>query len=313
MRARFLIFLSIGIAFGQASTQVDAGLQRTGWGNVTVENSVSNDSIPLNDTLIVRFRLIITGKPEQYAFADPGTPSVSNLKLVGSSQSNITEGTGSQIKLVKEFKYLYIPQTMGMAYINPMQIQYFFADSGITNTLSTSRLEVKVIEARKPPTKIKWGLILAIFFGVLSIGAITYFLIRGKKSVKQEPEEKAVPPEEKAQKAFRELREDFSRDANNSIEILFNIFMDYLDEKYGANFRSSSIEEIIGFLEKKGVPPRTLGLLRNGLSISYQVRFANLKANQEDVQTVELGFASIISSAINNEMNSNGIENRKSQ
>ncbi len=120
------------------------------WGNIEAEGKLSADSLAQNDTLIFTMRLRLTGNPDDYAIAEPGAPPVSNLNFIATSQANRTERTDDETVLIKEYKFVFTPVSIGMAYINPLRIQYVYVPNGENRSLASSRMEIEVTEPVLP-------------------------------------------------------------------------------------------------------------------------------------------------------------------
>ncbi|GEM_PF-1191121 len=292
------ILLIVGIlvcsVFGQVDTVSDSISAVPEWGDVEISGELSTDSLPQNDTLEYTVQLRIIGNPDDYAIADPGNPPVANLKLIGTSQSNRTEGSAENVVLIKEYRYKYVPVTIGMAYVNPHRVQYIYTPNGKSRTLSTTRLEVEVTEAVLPKEKMGLTPIIVIVAVVLLVAAaIIVFIMHSRKQA--EPEEAVeVPPEEKARQALKELNKTASDDPEKLINGLAKLMSEYILERYGITLKAQSEDELISALEGKGLAGATLNNLRNALKVCNQVRFAAHSASRADVETVELGFESLL-------------------
>lgn len=266
------------------------------WGDIEIEGKVSKDSLPQNDTLDFTVRLKIYGNPDDYAIADPANPPVSNLTLVGTTQANRTAGSaGGEIVFVKEYRYSFVPTTIGMAYINPTRIQYVFVPSGASRTISTGRLEIKITEPVFPPKPFNWMLFIIIAAAIGVVAFIAYIYLRRMKAKREAPIEIVVPPEDIARTKLREFLDRKTGDNETIIEDISRVLGEYIEQKYRLDYGSYPIHELLAELEKKAVPGNVLSNLRRTLELSAKIRFAGQNATQNDVETVALGLESFIS------------------
>ncbi len=291
----FLIMLIASPLFAQGDSLPDSVIAAPEWGNIEIESEISKDSLPQNDTLQFTVRLRIIGDPDDYSIAEPGNPPVSNLKLIGTSQANRTETKGGGIVLIKEYKYSYMPVTIGMAYINPLRVQYIYIPNGASRVLGSGRMEIEVTEAIIPKKPVKL-LHVAIVAVVLLIAAAAVFVIINKKRKKGlEVVEVVLPPEEDAREALRDAKKSTGDNPDKYIGEMAGILVEYVSKRYAIDARSMSDEQLLTALEMKGVAGTVISHLKNSLIISDQVRFAAHSANPGDADMVELGLESLLS------------------
>lgn len=292
-----IIILALFCAFplaGQVDSIPDATQQVPEWGNIEIEGELSADSIPQNDTLEFTVRLIIRGNPDDYAISDPGNPPVANLKLLGTSQANRTESGAQGMRLIKEYRYSFTPVSIGMAYINPLRIQYVYVPNGVSRKLASGRMEIKVTDPVLPKEPLKaWPFIIIGLVVVLTI--IGYFIWRNRSQRKlRETQEVIQTPEEIARKTMAEAKNSSGGNPEELISSLSRVFTIYVTDKYDIDARSLSDEKILEALEMKGIPPAVLKNLGKSLDLADKVRFAAMNANNGDADMVELGIESLI-------------------
>lgn len=293
-----IIILALIFAFpiaGQGDAVSDTNKAIPEWGNIEIEGELSTDSLPRNDTLEFKVRLIIQGNPDDYAISDPGTPPIANLELISTSQANRTQSDADGVKLIKEYSYKYTPVSIGMAYINPFRIQYIYVPNGINRKLATSRMEIQVTDPVLPeePTKAWPFIILGVVVAALIVG---YVIWRNSAKRKEITEEEIVrTPEETARDSISQAKKTAGDNPEKLISALSRVFTVYVTDKYNIDARSLSDEKIIDALEMKGVPASVLKNVSQSLDLADKVRFAALNANAGDADMVELGIESLIS------------------
>ncbi len=297
IKVSIVIILALLCAFplvGQVDSIPDTTQQIPEWGNIGIEGELSDDSIPQNDTIEFTVRLIIRGNPDDYAISDPDNPPVANLKLIGTSQANKTESGAQGIKLIKEYRYSFTPVSIGMAYINPLRIQYVYVPNGVSRKLASGRMEIQVTDPVLPEKPVKaWPFI--IIGTVVALIIIGYFIWRNRSQRKlSETLEVIQTPEEIARKSIAEAKNSSGGNPEELISSLSRVFTVYVTNKYDIDARSLSDEKIIETLEMKGVPPVVLKNVGKSLDLADKVRFAAMNANSGDADMVELGIESLI-------------------
>ncbi len=294
-----MIIMIIGILCAlplsaQMDTLTEQGKSIPEWGDIQIMGEVSADSIPQNDTLTFTVRLIMTGNPDDYAISDPGNPPVANLKLLGTAQANRTESGDDGVKLIKEYKYTFLPSSIGMAYINPFRVQYIYVPNGVSRNISTGRMEIKVTDPVFPKEPMKaWPFII---IGIVLVCVAVFFLYwrsRSKANLR-DAEEISRTPEEAARDSIREAKKIGNDNPENLISALARIFTIYVTDRYGIDARSLSDDQLVEALEMKGVPAPVLKNVAQSLDRADKVRFAAMNANAGDADMVELGIESLI-------------------
>ena len=266
------------------------------WGNIEIESGLSAaDSIPQSDTLVFTVKLELRGNPDDYAIAEPTTPPVTNLNLISTSQANRTERSGGDTQLIKEYKWTFVPKSIGMAYINPLRIQYVYVPNGESRSLATSRLGLNVTEPIVPSKGVDW---IVVIIAVLIIGAgafLAIVLTKKGRAAESSEEEESIPPEKVARQRMSNIKPD--RDANivKYIDDITRILYSYISERYGVDAGHLSRDEILAALDKKGLPPNIQKNLDDALAICNEVRFADHKATQLDRDRIELALESLLS------------------
>lgn len=264
------------------------------WGDIEIESQLSTDSLAQNDTLVLTVRLRLRGNPDDYAIAEPGIPPVSNLSLVSTAQANKTERAEGGTELVKQYRYTFTPISIGMAYINPLRVQYVFVPNGESRSLSTNRLEVKITEPVIPPKGIDWVVILIVLIVVFAGAASAYVLSR-RTQTKPLPEELPKPPEETARQRIANLKtireSDIAKYIDSSARVLFN----YIFERYNIDSAKLSQNELVSALENRGIPSSAARNIDRALGLCEQIRFAAQKATPDDRDTIELALEALLS------------------
>lgn len=289
-----LLFLStVLMAQPQADSIADSLQPVQEWGNIEVEGALSTDSLTQNDTLTFTMKLQLKGNPDDYAIAEPGIPPISNLNLIATSQTNRTERTGDETTLIKEYKFVFTPVSIGMAYINPLRIQYVFVPNGENRSLASSRLEIEVTEPIIPKKGVDWIVIIIVLI-IVATGAIIAYVLAKKNQTPEVVETEPDPPEKVARHRLANLKGDRDSDIINYIDDVTRILYNYVYDRYTIDASRLSQNEIISALENKGIPPTTAKHIDNALDICDHVRFAGHKATSLDRDSIELALESLL-------------------
>jgi len=288
----FLILISSLVAETTQDTIIAEKVPE--WGNVRIESFVAQDSIPQNDTLKFTVRLIIEGNIDDYAIADPSTPKLSNLELVGTSQGNLTESSDGKTVLIKEYEYYFTPVSVGMAYINPFRINYVFVPNGNDRNLSTTRFEVKVSEAIIQEKETNWGLIIGIVLLASIILVVVIILFSKKKRTDPEVKEIVISPEEKTRKLQKEIEQKANQDPIKAIEGLSKLINSFIKEKYDIDIASINNEELAEMLAKKGLPGSVIKQVCSANNQLNSIKFAGTPASEDDFQNITLALETLL-------------------
>ncbi len=263
------------------------------WGNIEIEGSLSADSISQNDTLVFTVKLKLRGNPDDYSIAEPGAPPITNLSLIATSQANRTERSEGETHLIKEYRFTYVAISIGMAYVNPLRVQYVYIPNGESRSLASSRFEIEITEPIIPKKGVDWVVVIIVLL-IICAGAILTFILSKKGRKNPTVEEEEIPPEKIARQRIINLKPGRNADISKSIDDTTRILSNYIFARYGIDAARLSKEEIVMSLEKHGIPANTTKNLDMAFAICDEVRFANHKATQTDRDNIELALESLL-------------------
>ncbi|HHS50197.1 MAG TPA: hypothetical protein ENN07_03690 [candidate division Zixibacteria bacterium] len=285
-----IIYVLIILASGILAQEAEA-TSVPEWGDIEIESSLSADSVAQNDTLVFTMKLKLRGNPDDYAIAEPGSPPVSNLTLVATSQANRTERRDGGTELIKEYRYSYTPISIGMAYFNPLRVQYVFVPNGESRSLTTSRLEIKVTEPVLPKESADW-LVILIVVAIVIAGAAIAFVLSKKTPVEASPEQIPDPPEKTARERLAKLKPQRESDMAAYIDGITRILYNYIFDRYAIDTSKLSKREMVSALEDKGVS--SVRSIDMALGICDEVRFAAHKPTPDDRDAIETALEGLL-------------------
>ncbi len=248
--------------------------------NIRLEAALSADTIRLDDTVAFTVKVIIEGDPTLYTIKD-FLPSVSNLKLVGSGSATKSE-SGSGVTLsVKEFIFKYAPSSLGMAYIEPTKVEYFFSPTNYTGQLTSTRFSITVLEPRKKGGKIPiYAWIIALV--IIATGGVFFIFLSKRGAKKEEVVEEIVPVEKRLLEELKSIE-----GTRNSVtraqffSALEKILRTYILEKYSYDISGRSPKEVSEKFFELEFPESLTKNVERFLEHSNLVRFGGYSADEE--------------------------------
>jgi len=253
--------------------------------NIRLESNISSDSIHLDDTLTCTVKIIIEGDPNQYEIAD-FLPTTTNMKLVGSGSSNRSEAGGGVTLAIREYIFKYAPQTIGMAYIDPVRVTYTYRPTSTQGDLQSSRFSITVLEPHKRRASLPWYAWLIAGLILLG-GAVAFVIVYKKKQRRTEEIVPETPPVEEI--LLEELKEAENArrvgDYSKFFAQLERILARYLSEKHSLDIKGLSREEIQQALIELDYPERIVKGITETLRASEIVRFGKGSVSEEELES----------------------------
>ncbi|MBN2543730.1 hypothetical protein JXI42_12765 [bacterium] len=280
------------------------------WEDLTIKAFVNKDSLPENDTLLLTVQVELIGNPDIYEFSEVEPPEVSHLDLISSASRNRSEVKNGKTLMYKEYLFYYNPISMGMAYINPVNLKYKHIPLDKTRTLQTSRIGIKVTEPLIPNDKSILPLIMLIVVAFTAGAAIliwVYFRNKKRKSIEVEeskPMEEELLTELKGTKKLLE-----AGDISDYFGSISQITRRYLREALGIEAMGIPTKELIGKLEELNVDDKLLDRTQRVLTVCDMVRFARHEATQLEKDDVYMNLEMVLTESLMNKSD----ENRKNE
>lgn len=270
----FFILLSIGTIAQEVERQTE----------VRLSAFVDSRRVPLNRTLGFIVQISWEGDLDLIEIGEIEEPIMTNLDVTGTSSANRITGTAGGQKAVKEVAYTLQPTTLGMAYIEPVGLEYEDKRTGKTHALMTQRIGVEVVspipERNGGPPVWVW----IIGGGVLVLGGGAFFLLRHRSGREGEEEEPSRTIEEIALEELRLTVDLKGMDKREAFSALTRLFRRYLSEKYSIPALEATTAELLNTLEAEGVDEGLRGKCEKLFEKADVVKFSGQAASQADLE-----------------------------
>jgi len=254
--------------------------------SVTVHAYVDADNVPLNREVVFHVELTWQGDLNKYTFDTVNDPVVSNLKLRGSGSSNKVSLVNGKPQAMRSVTYYYLPQEIGMGYIDGATLTYTNSASGRQEHLITKRVSVKIgeplPEKKKeflPGSILLWSLLIGFF------AAVAYAMVRFVQRRKQGLEAEAQKPLSLEEKYLSFLKNDI-HPANNkhedNLSAIYKLLTGYIGERFAIPDVISS-EILKDRLTALHIDPELQARVIRLADKADKIRFAAEKADPADV------------------------------
>ena len=277
------LFLYIINFFNYTSMQAQVVSLST---SIKLKTVLESDKVPLNKEVIYHIELSWQGDLDRYLIAEIIEPSISGLDLRGSGSSNkLTTGQNGKPFSIRRVTYYFSPQSVGMAYIDGLTIQYKDNLSGNIETLIAQRIGVKIIEpVIEGNGIINFGTFFQISLLIIFIFLTGYFGFRFFQRRNSERVEQEIV--KSLEEKYLDLMKETIHLANNvskeNISSLSKLLNSYIAEKFSitGNLEVAEIKDKLAELE---ITEDIISKMARMIEKAELARFA-----AEDVNTSEL-------------------------
>jgi hypothetical protein len=260
--------------------------------DISISTYASRTEVPLNRVVVVTTELKWRGQHHEYEIVDFKPPSCKNLRLIGSSSTSRTEGSGENIVAVRRYAFTFKPKELGMAYVEPTVVKYRKAGEEKIHTLLTSRISVKVTPAIREKGERPWWFWLAIFGPIIAgviIGIILFIKKKRQQKTSYEPQKEKTPEEI----ALEELEKaSVLKTASTVLEFyvrVSSILKNYIGSKFDIKVSGTASSTIIEELKERNLEDDLVEKAKKILGIADMVKFAGHRPNRMEVErTYEL-------------------------
>ncbi|MCR4440082.1 MAG: hypothetical protein QHJ34_12780 [bacterium] len=237
-----------------------AAAQPVDLGGVKASAKLSDTRVPLNRTVTVTVSVEWSGNLDEYHIEDV-SPVVSNLELVGTASANRVGEVDGRPYAVRQYEFTYRPQSLGMAYVEAMVVNYQEASSGERRSVVTPRLEVRVVdpvpESGRRRLPVLW-VVVGVVLG--AVAGLSFWAVKERQAQRhrQEQAQQVVPLEEQYLQELPQavdLRAP-ALDAKESSARLSRLLRRYLSEKYSVRALEATTDEVIASLKAAGAEER---------------------------------------------------------
>lgn len=226
----FKVFLSYILLTMSAFAQTD-----TLASEISLKTYLENNSVPLNREAVFHVEISWYGDLDLYQISEISDPVVTGLSLRGSGSSNKLISDQGRPKSIRRVTYYYIPQSLGMAYIDGVNIKYNAFNTDKSETLFAQRIGLKIIDPvdDEMNTTISGTFILwVLLIGFILV--VSYFLFRyyQRKDDRNKIEQSELTIEEKYLELLKQTIH-LSNDANKeNVNDLHKLLSSYIAEKF---------------------------------------------------------------------------------
>ncbi len=263
--------------------------------DLSLKGQIDKTSLPQNDTLKFTATIRLVGNPMLYRIEDIDNPKVSNLDMISSSSSNKTVVEDGNKVFYRQYEFNYIPNTMGMAYINPTALNVEFLPTGQKRLLRSTRLEIEVTDPILPKDS-HLALFILIPVALVFIGFGIYILFRRRSDTDEEliPEK---PIEQEYLDQLAETRQYLTKGNFPSFyEKAQAITKEYITRKWDIPAKSLPREELIRKLDEAGLGAKILKELSDSFATCDRIRFAREATDETEAHRVYAAFEKLIKS-----------------
>jgi hypothetical protein len=280
------------LEFTWAAACIAAGLIAvSGLAETTVRLSTELDSktVPLNRTVTLTVSLTWEGPLNSVELGEMAEPSLSNLEIVGAASTNRASGFQS----VKSISYTLKPKALGMAYVEPVFVNYTDATAGPLK-LRTQRLSVEVVAPLPEPGKASplWWIIPIV---AASLAAGGYFVFRKKPAP---PVTEPVKP--LGEKYLEQLKVGVQLTTKNrreAVSALSKLLRRFLAERDGIPATGMTTEALVSLLTERGISEKDGRAIESVLRMADRIVFSGAEASQAELDEAYTHVESMFESA----------------
>ncbi len=252
--------------------------------DIEISARLEQQSVPLNRDVVLLVEMRWKGEADQVEFLVNPEPQVTNLQLRGSGSANkFFQDEQGESWTLRQITYYYLPQNLGMAYIEPMNLKYRNEVDGQTGTLTTQRLMVRISDpvptAETSQPWQKWILFLFLVSGL----AVVFFFFRRYQQINRQRQLTVQPTEptvkEKLRSEIRAVNLGDRSDLSHALDKLYSLFLKVLSDLYLLDPKQNS-DEWLEQLHACGIEPTFLNQFKNQVDQIELSRFAGEKADQ---------------------------------
>jgi hypothetical protein len=189
MNFKLGVFFAVALCVSPGASAIDSGDFR-----VELSTRLERVEVPLNETVRLFVEVGWDGPAGAVEVLDVSPPVLSNLEQTGNAVS-VRQQTGENgPETIRTVTYILRPQSLGMAYVEPLNLKYRLGDSTKELSAATERIELKVtgpVRHLTIPGSAIWAVIVLM---ALILGAVALIRRRRGKSPEEPPDEQIAHP-----------------------------------------------------------------------------------------------------------------------
>ncbi|MCK5147420.1 hypothetical protein KAR48_11725 [bacterium] len=256
--------------------------------NISMDAKVEPASVPLNRTMTLIISVAWTGDLGVIEIGDVEMPELANFIIVGSGSSNRIEAGATGQRSVKEIRYVLEPQTLGMAYIEPVIFTYIDKVANEERQLMSQRFSVEILSPVAEPGQmtLPWPVII---FAVLLFAAAFLFFMRNRRANNITDQDIDTPIEELFLEKLK-TEVDLKSDGREAYTGLAKLFRGYVADKYDLPARETPTENLIELLKDTDLDAAQHEKFCRLLSSADKVKFSGQSADISELTDAYTSF-----------------------
>jgi hypothetical protein len=244
---------------------------------IELQTYLVKSKVPLNRNVEFHLELSWIGDMSRYQIIQIPQPVLTNLIMEGSGSANRLEELGNGMyRSTKSITYKFSPVTLGMAYIDGLEVKYRDQKTGNVDVLYSQRVSAEIIDPLPDDSGNGFQAFIYVVLLVVFFGSVLYFLVLFFKRRKQA--KKVSEPEiSLAEQYLKKLSHDVDPKGTNLKGMtgqLSKLFREYLSKEYNIPMREASTKELVDHLQAAGIEEPNLKQLEELFEKLDLVKFA---------------------------------------
>lgn len=277
-------------------------------GGITLNAFVREDKVPQNRFAELVIQLSWSGELDRYEVKPFDNPILQNLEIQGSGSANRVSAEGGRTTAVREYAFQLKPQTIGMAYVEPMIILYTDSETSQQYSLTTNRIPVHIIDP-VPESSAKSALWWVL--GILVIGSATGWFWRKlylkKKTRREKLAQEMTDVKPLEENYLDELKavidpSDYSLDGKRAFSQMSRLLRRFLHEKFSAPGLEATTSELYQFFYDQKFEDRFINEIRDLLSNADVIKFSGKSVDRNEADLMMSRVESILHSSLRGEI-----------
>jgi hypothetical protein len=250
---------------------------------------VDKTESPLNRPITLTIRLEWIGDLDRFKVHPFDNPITQNLEIDGNASSNNVAAVNGVNKSVSDHEFTLKPTNLGMAYVEGVIVRYTDLTTDKEHSLTTNRIEVKILDPLPEPGSKLWMLWCAVIL-VFFAGAILLILRIKKQQVSEHQKEldaiAAIPIEEKYLTELKSLVDFNGPNLNrgDAVSIVSRLLRNFVSEKFAVSGLEVTTEQVLQELAAKNLDARFLNDVKNVLTTSDKIKFTGGSSNKAELE-----------------------------
>jgi hypothetical protein len=245
--------------------------------SIELQTYLVKSKVHLNRNVEFHLELSWIGDMSRYQIIQIPQPVLTNLIMEGSGSANRLEELGNGMyRSTKSITYKFSPVTLGMAYIDGLEVKYRDQKTGNVDVLYSQRVSAEIIDPLPDDSGNGFQAFIYVVLLVVFFGSVLYFLVLFFKRRKQA--KKVSEPEiSLAEQYLKKLSHDVDPKGTNLKGMtgqLSKLFREYLSKEYNIPMREASTKELVDHLQAAGIEEPNLKQLEELFEKLDLVKFA---------------------------------------